>query len=181
MTNRHTMRLMAMTLTLILGGGGVLQTAQSADTTAGPVGFVESDNDPGIHYLSADTAAGTVESPVNGFVEYHNDQGIRYLSGGVGEESRTELDALSEQFNLRLLFAMQGSGEYLASVQVSIRNTQGDTILATESKGPFLFTQLPPGDYTVEATASTPAQQQPPQQTVHIGDAQQSRLSFYWQ
>jgi hypothetical protein len=76
---------------------------------------------------------------------------------------------------------MQGSGEYLASVQVIIRNTQGDTVLAAQSQGPLLFAQLPPGDYTVEATASTPAQQQPPHQNVPIGDAQQSRLNFYWQ
>ena len=43
------------------------------------------------------------------------------MSGGVGEDERTALDALSNQFNLRLLFAMQGSVEYLSSVQVNIQ------------------------------------------------------------
>jgi hypothetical protein len=62
MTNRHTMRVMAMTLSLILGGGA-LQTAHSADATTGPVGIVESQNDPGVHYRSADTGPAAAPAP----------------------------------------------------------------------------------------------------------------------
>lgn len=112
-------------------------------------------------------------------LQIHNDQGIRYVSGGVGESERTELNAQSPQFNLRLMFAMQGSGNYLSAVRVSILDARGEKILVTESKGPWFLAQLPPGDYTVEA--SVPGQdQQPQRQTVHIKDSSQSRLDFYW-
>jgi hypothetical protein len=109
-----------------------------------------------------------------------SDHGIRYLSGGVGDSERAELDAVSNQFNLRLLFAMQGSGEYLAAVRVNILDAHGGTVLTAESQGPWFFAQLPPGDYVVDA--STPGQglQQPQRQEVHVGDSGQSRLDFRW-
>ena len=112
-------------------------------------------------------------------LQVYNDQGVRYISGGVGESERTELNAQSSQFNLRLLFAMQGSGDYLSAVRVSILDARGETILVAESKGPWFLAQLTPGDYTVEA--SIPGQgQQPQRQTAHIKDSHQSRLDFYW-
>ena len=33
---------------------------------------------------------------------------IRYVSGGVGESGRTDLQALSSEFNLHLMFAIPG-------------------------------------------------------------------------
>lgn len=127
---------------------------------------------------SPDAAAGPGGSPPGG-PRVQSDRGIRYVSGGVGEGERAELDALSNQFNLRLLFAMQGSGEYLSAVRVNILDARGGTILTAESKGPWFFAQLAPGDYTVEA--STPDQaQQPQRQKVHIEGSRQSRLDFRW-
>jgi hypothetical protein len=96
-------------------------------------------------------AAGPGWSP-SSRLQVQNDQGVRYVSGGVGESERAELNNQSQQFNLRLLFAMQGSGEYLSAVRVSILDARGGTVLVTESKGPWFLAQLPPGDYTVEAS-----------------------------
>ena len=114
-------------------------------------------------------------SPPTGSVQVANYQGIRYVSGGVSEDERAELETLSGQFNLRLLFAMQGSGNYLADIQVRILDPSGAVVLSAESKGPWFFVQLPPDTYTVEV--STPDQSQ--RQTLQIGQ-QQSRLNFYW-
>lgn len=107
----------------------------------------------------------------------HSDRGIRHVSGGVGEGERAELDALSNQFNLRLLFAMQGSGEYLSAVRVTILDARGGTVLTAESKGPWFFAQLVPGDYTVEAGVP---EAQPQRQAAHIERSGQSRLDFRW-
>jgi hypothetical protein len=124
-------------------------------------------------------AVGPDGLPPDRLLQIHNDQGIRHVSGGVGESERIELNALSNQFNLRLMFAMQGSGEYLSAVRVNILDTHGGSILNTEAKGPWLLAQLASGDYTVEA--SVPSQvQQPQRQTVHIESSHQSRLDFYW-
>lgn len=128
---------------------------------------------------SPDVAAGPGGSSSERLL-VHSDRGIRYVSGGVGEGERAELDALSNQFNLRLLFAMQGNGEYLSAVRVNIRDARGETVLTAESKGPWFFAQLAPGNYTVEASVSGQAQQQPKRQTVRIGGSRQSRLDFRW-
>lgn len=113
-------------------------------------------------------------SPI-GSVQVQNYQGIRYISGGVSEDERAELETLSGQFNLRLLFAMQGSGNYLADVRVRILDPSGAVVLSAESNGPWFFTQLPPDAYTVEVSALGQSQRQ----TTRVGP-RQSRLNFYW-
>jgi hypothetical protein len=114
--------------------------------------------------------------PPGGLVRIQESQGIRYVSGGVGEGERGELNALSNQFNLLLLFAMQGSGDYLADVQVNIMNERNASVLSVESQGPWFFTQLPPGAYHVKASVLNQTQRQ----TVRVTGSRQSRLNFYW-
>jgi hypothetical protein len=108
-------------------------------------------------------------------IQVQDYRGIRYASGGVGESERAELNALSGQFNLRLLFAMQGSGDYLADTKVIIADKRGETVLSATSNGPWFYAQLPPGTYTVEVSTPDQTQRQP----VTIG-TRQSRLNFYW-
>ncbi|MEI2781121.1 MAG: carboxypeptidase regulatory-like domain-containing protein [Candidatus Competibacter sp.] len=159
---------MAMALVL---GGGVLQSAGAQQTVGAPP--TDSADSPPRYQEPApgtpaplprpnphtgsesaappspspDAVAGPDGSPPSPRI--HSDRGIRYVSGGVGEGERAELDALSNQFNLRLLFAMQGSGEYLSAVRVTILDARGGTVLTAESKGPWFFAQLAPGEYTV--------------------------------
>lgn len=193
-------RLTVIAVSLILGVGGLqaagaqdAQPASAADSGPGypPRAPVTPAASPDGRPIAAgewairpspspDGGARPGSSAPNRLEPLVSDQGIRYLSGGVGDGERTELDALSNQYNLRLLFAMQGSGEYLAAVRVNILDAHGGTVLTAQSRGPWFFTQLPPGDYVVDA--STPGQglQQPQRQEVHIGDSGQSRLDFRW-
>lgn len=113
--------------------------------------------------------------PPSDRIQVQDYRGVRYTSGGVGESERAELNALSGQFNLRLLFAMQGSGDYLADTKVIIADKRGETVLSATSNGPWFYAQLPPGTYTVEASTPNQTQRQP----VTIG-TRQSRLNFYW-
>jgi hypothetical protein len=138
MTNKYRPGLMAIPL---LVGVGMFQAvgAQDAQPTydAGPgPGYREAPPTTLAPLPRQDPAAGAaatappVPSPnvavardaplAGGLQQIQSDQGIRYISGGVGENERTARDALSNQFNLRILFAMQNSGEYLAGVQVNI-------------------------------------------------------------
>lgn len=114
-------------------------------------------------------------SPPGGSLRIQTAQGIRYVSGGIGEGERAEMEALASQFNLRLLFAMQGSGDYLADVGVRILDPSGAVVLSVESRGPWFFVQLPSDVYTVEV--STLGQSQ--RQTARVGQGP-SRLNFYW-
>lgn len=124
----------------------------------------------------ADDVASSDWSPPGGSIKIQDYRGIRFASGGVGEGERAELSALSNQFNLRLLFAMQGSGDYVADIRISILDSRGEAVLSAESNGPWFLAALPAGTYTVEV--SLPDQLQ--RQTVQIGGSRQSQLNFYW-
>ena len=133
-------RLAFVAVSLVLGVGG-LQSAGAQDSQpasaadAGPAYPQRAPVTPAVSPDGRPIAAGEwavkPSSPPDGgtrpassapdkLVPLASDQGIRYLSGGVGDSERTELDAMSHQYNLRLLFAMQGSGEYLSAVRVNI-------------------------------------------------------------
>jgi hypothetical protein len=94
----------------------------------------------------------------------------------VGESERAALRALSDQFNVRLLFAIQESGKYLADVQITLMDASGRPILDAVARGPWFFAQLPPGAYRVQVQAQNRIQQQ----TVRVNDSRQARLNFYW-
>ena len=121
-----------------------------------------------------DMDSGPGWSPRSG-IQVREDRGIRYVSGGIGVSEREELNALSHQFNLRLLFAVQ-AGNYLADVRVNISDTRGETVFSAKSEGPWFFVQLPPGAYTVDVDALGRTQGQ----TVRISGGRQSRLNFFW-
>ena len=113
--------------------------------------------------------------PPAGSLRIQTDQGIRYVSGGIGLSERDELRALSGQFNLQLMFAMQGSGDYLADIQVRIFDLRGAAILNATSQGPYFLAQLPTGSYTVEVSVLGQTQRQ----QARIG-TRQYQLNFYW-
>lgn len=194
----NKMNTMSLVITALILGGGVFSSV-NAEPAAGPPIYTAdappSYQEPGpllhpnpdTHYVSAELTPSPSQSPVatpgtptSRLVQARTDQGIRYISGGVGEGERTELNSLSDQFNLRLLFAMQGSGEYLSAVRVNILDKQGTSVLNIESKGPWFFAQLEPGDYIVEASATDQGQPLAHRQTTHIEGSGQSKLDFYW-
>ncbi len=80
-----------------------------------------------------------------------------------------------------MLFATQGSGEYLSAVQVNILDARNGQVLSAESKGPWFFAQLPPGDYNLEVTPTgSRGQGETQRKTVRIDGSSRSRLDFYW-
>ncbi|MEQ1775806.1 MAG: carboxypeptidase regulatory-like domain-containing protein [Burkholderiales bacterium] len=77
--------------------------------------------------------------------------GVSYVSGGVGTDSIDRLSALSKDFNLKLVFALN-SGDYVSGVGVAISDTAGKSLLNIMSDGPWLLTKLPAGNYQIVAT-----------------------------
>ncbi|UHD16407.1 carboxypeptidase regulatory-like domain-containing protein [Thiocapsa bogorovii] len=130
----------------------------------------------------APDAATPMGSPNDGpSSQIKTDGGIRYVSGGVGESERSELDALSPEFNLHLMFATQGSGEYLSAVRVNILDSNKRPVLTAESEGPWFYAQLPPGDYSVEVTPTgLRGEDQTQRKAVHLDVSSHSKMDFYW-
>ncbi|HAA03738.1 MAG TPA: carboxypeptidase regulatory-like domain-containing protein [Syntrophobacteraceae bacterium] len=102
--------------------------------------------------------------------------GVPYISGGVGLDERAQMSEVSHDYNLKLMFATSPSGEYLSNVAVVIRDTRGRKILEAVSEGPWLFTRLPSGKYSVTATA----QGKTIQREVLVPGKALAEADFYW-
>jgi len=103
---------------------------------------------------------------------------VSYVTGGVGEDEATAFKDSARQFPVELLFAerAQPRDEYLANVQVTIRDSSGVAVLDTTTNGPYLLAKLPAGKYAVEANYNGALKHQ--MLNVHRGTHQ--RKVFVW-
>ena len=101
---------------------------------------------------------------------------VTFVTGGVGIDERNELDATRANYNLGLLFSVQGTGDYLSDVKIRITDLKGEVFLETVSDGPKLFAKLPSGRYivTVDLNGETY------HKTVSVGGKKNTSLSFTW-
>ena len=100
---------------------------------------------------------------------------VAYASGGVSEESRDNLNAIAGDFNLKVVMATK-TGEYLADVDVAITDDRGRRMVAAVADGPWFFARLPPGRYTIAASANGAMQQK----SVTVG-TRQTRVDLRWE
>lgn len=78
--------------------------------------------------------------------------GIAYYSGGIGDSDPDTIVSLGKDYNVRLTFAIERSGGYVADVKVTIENTKShETVLDVISGGPLFFAKLPDGNYKITA------------------------------
>lgn len=101
---------------------------------------------------------------------------VTFVSGGVGGDERSAMQAIRADYNLSLLFAVQGSGEYLSDVKVSVTDAKGNTVLETVSDGPMLLASLKPGHYKVTAELDG----QVTHKKATVGNKRRTSLSFIW-
>jgi hypothetical protein len=97
-----------------------------------------------------------------------------YVSGGIGDDD--PLAEMTGDFNLQLVFATQGSGEYLADIRVRISDAKGNPLLEAESPGPFFYVRLPAGAYRIRAEFEG----KPLERPVVVSDRRLRNLYFYW-
>ena len=98
-----------------------------------------------------------------------------YISGGIGTDEREVLSAEAKNYNLKVVFATKGKA-YLADIAVKIKDESGKLVLDATSVGPWFFTNLAPGKYTVIATMKEEALSQ----KMEIKQSGQSVLYFFW-
>jgi hypothetical protein len=101
---------------------------------------------------------------------------VTFVTGGVGLDERNELNATRANYNLSLLFSVQGKGNFLSDVKVRITDLRGNVFLETVSDGPILFAKLPSGRYIVTADVNGEAYHK----TVSVGGKKNTSLSFTW-
>ncbi|CAD6875497.1 carboxypeptidase regulatory-like domain-containing protein [Methylomonas fluvii] len=101
---------------------------------------------------------------------------VTFVSGGIGGDERDALQAVRADYNLSLLFSMQGTGEYFSDVAVRISDAKNQTMLNTVADGPMLFAKLKPGKYRISAEHEG----QEIRKTVTVDNKHRSPLSFTW-
>ena len=106
----------------------------------------------GLFLFAAPVLAGASTENADSWLQVKEYNDVPYVSGGFGDEERDQLRAITNGYNLQLSFALQ-SGNYLGGANVEIRDSRGKTVLEGVSDGPLFFAKLPPGKYTIEATA----------------------------
>ncbi|MBL8470407.1 MAG: carboxypeptidase regulatory-like domain-containing protein [Rhodocyclaceae bacterium] len=121
-------------------------------------------------------AAGLATAAHAGKPEKHDLNGVTYVTGGVGEREQDRLQQQSNDYNLRLTFAEQGSGAYLANVRVVISKGENEQVLAVLTDGPFLMAALPPGRYRMEATYHGTTQAR----SISVAAGSATSLALYW-
>lgn len=103
--------------------------------------------------------------------------GIAYVAGGIGIEAQQRLDAKAraDDFNLKLVFTLH-EGNYIADVDVVMKDQQARTVLQEMADGPFLFAKLPAGRYTVEATYEGKTETR----TINVGETGMRTAYMRW-
>lgn len=76
--------------------------------------------------------------------------GISFLSGGVGIHERRTLNEIGKNYSLKIVFSNK-KGEFLSGIMVRVLDQEDKLILTTVSNGPWLFIDLPSGNYQIEA------------------------------
>jgi hypothetical protein len=81
---------------------------------------------------------------------------IAYVTGGVGNDEAAAMKKAASGYPLSLEFVQHATpkGQFLADVDVTIKDHAGKDVLKTVSDGPFLLVKVPPGKYTIIAQAN---------------------------
>jgi hypothetical protein len=95
--------------------------------------------------------------------------GVPYLSGGVGLEERAAMREQAGAYSLRLMTAVQGSGEYVDGAEAVVTDLHGRELSRVRLDGPWLYLDLAPGAYRVAVQFNGQTLQQRVQ--VHRGRA----------
>ena len=64
-----------------------------------------------------------------------------YMTGGIGIDSRTQMDMAADRYNLKVVVA-SASGAYLADAMITIKNAVGKVVLKTMTDGPWVDGQI---------------------------------------
>ena len=101
--------------------------------------------------IAALLAAGAAHAQSGSAAARADTGAIEYVTGGVGFDELQQLNAREKDFNLKLVFTLI-EGNYLADVEVALKDSTGKPLLAVNAQGPIVLVKLPRGSYVVQAT-----------------------------
>ena len=82
-------------------------------------------------------------------------EAVSYLNGGIGQEEAARMREISADFPVGLTFTRhngtQNTDEFVADVNVRVRDSAGQTVVAAAGQGPIFLLRVPDGTYALEA------------------------------
>jgi hypothetical protein len=82
-------------------------------------------------------------------------EAVSYMNGGFGQEEAARMREISADFPVGLTFTRhngaQNTDEFVADVNVRVRDAAGQTVVAAAGQGPIFLLRLPDGTYALEA------------------------------
>jgi hypothetical protein len=117
----------------------------------------------------------TVASPAAFALTTNTANGITYLTGGVTLDERQEMADQRKNFSLLLKLAAK-SGKYLGDSSVTVTNAKNSVVFEGTTDGPWLFMNLPAGNYKVTVKNADVSQSQ----KISIGKNARRDVTMYW-
>lgn len=99
---------------------------------------------------------------------------LSFLSGGIGEDAQAALRAKEADYNLKLVFSLV-EGNYVADVNVVLKDAAGKPVVEHFAEGPIFLAKLPAGTYSANVSYNGKAQSR----TVKVGERLRTEY-FRW-
>ena len=82
--------------------------------------------------------------------DVHEKNGIHYVSGGAAQNEREALKGIEKDYNLKVSSINRG-GEYTGAFSLQLLDAKGEVLLDITTGGPIFYTNLPIGQYQINA------------------------------
>lgn len=83
---------------------------------------------------------------------------VCYISGGISSDEVSQFKSSANEYLLEIVFVQKTDTEengrieeYLAAVQLQIKDSKGNVVVDTTTEGPFFLADLPFGSYQISA------------------------------
>lgn len=100
-------------------------------------------------FIGISSAAYGYTSTINNSLPIQQEGNVRFITGGYGDEERTALNSVQNDYNLHVMSSGK-NGEFSGDSQLTIYDKMGNEVLTTDA-GPIFYATLPAGNYTISA------------------------------
>jgi len=130
-------------------------------------------------------AAGDIATEVDfgKCLSYTASDGVCYISGGISGDEVAQFKSHAKEYLLEIVFVQKADAEdngrieeYLAEVQLQIKDAKGNVVVDAMTEGPFFLANLPPGKYQITADYEGVIKNN----AVNISAKKHQRIVFLW-
>lgn len=126
--------------------------------------------------MSIGAAPVVARAAVEGIVSGKTANNIAYMSGGVGTDERQQMQMKAKDYDLKLSFADR-RGEFISDVTVIIDDQHGKELVNLTTAGPWLFVELPTGNYQLKATFAAHTEEI---KDIHVSQGHLAARLLHW-